>query len=240
MTRPNTGWSFRSLRTVLRKGGDLYKWSLGMGGTGTPADFTTGIRYAIEATDKLTAAVHASATDNRLKIISSPHLMASNNKEAKIQIGTSQPILTNTYTTNTTGTTTGVVEGTIEYKDVGIIITVTPRISDSGLVTMDISLEISSVDTTKLGSLDNVPVFKKKTAKTTLSVSEAQTIVIGGLIEESGNIKKSGVPLLSRIPLLGVPVWLSRLWKHEGRTDAVADASRDLRQLSIQRRHPGV
>ncbi|HSB06661.1 MAG TPA: type II and III secretion system protein, partial [Thermodesulfobacteriota bacterium] len=119
-------------------------------------------------------------------------------------IGTAQPILTNTYTTGvTTGTTTGVVEGTIEYKDVGIIITVTPRISDSGLVTMDISLEISSVDTTKLGSLDNVPVFKKKTAKTTLSISEAQTIVIGGLIEEGGTNKKSGVPLLSRIPLLG-------------------------------------
>jgi general secretion pathway protein D len=197
------GLEFSKFTDSFTKGGNLYKWSIGMGGTGTPADFTTGIRYAIEATDKLTAAVHASATDNRLKIISSPHLMASNNKEAKIQIGTSQPILTNTYTTTTTGTTTGVVEGTIEYKDVGIIITVTPRISDGGLVTMDISLEISSVDTTKLGSLDNVPVFKKKTAKTTLSISEAQTIVIGGLIEEKVDVKKSGVPLLSRIPLLG-------------------------------------
>ena len=198
------GLEFSKFTDSFKSGGDLYKWSIGMGGTGTPADFTTGIRYAIEATDKLTAAVHASATDNRLKIISSPHLMASNNKEAKIQIGTSQPILTNTYTTGvTTGTTTGVVEGTIEYRDVGIIITVTPRISDSALVTMDISLEISSVDTTKLGSLDNVPVFKKKTAKTTLSISEAQTIVIGGLIEEGGTNKKSGVPLLSRIPLLG-------------------------------------
>jgi len=197
------GLEFSKFTDSFTKGGQLYKWSLGMGGTGTPADFTTGIRYAIEATDKLTAAVHASATDNRLKIIASPHLLASNNKEAKIQIGTSQPILTNTYTTSGVGTTTGTVEGTIEYKDVGIIITVTPRISDSGLVTMDISLEVSSVDTTKLGSLDNVPVFKKKTAKTTLSVSEAQTIVIGGLIGETGNVKKSGVPYISRIPLLG-------------------------------------
>jgi general secretion pathway protein D len=197
------GLEFSKFTDSFTKGGKLYTWSLGMGGTGTPADFTTGMRYAIEATDKLTAAVHASATDNRLKIISSPHLMASNNKEAKIQIGTSQPILTNTYTTTGIGTTTGVVEGTIEYKDVGIIITVTPRISDGGLVTMDIAIENSSVDTTKLGSLDNVPVFKKKTAKTTLSISEAQTIVIGGLIEESGRVNKSGVPLLSKIPLLG-------------------------------------
>jgi general secretion pathway protein D len=96
-----------------------------------------------------------------------------------------------------------VVEGTIEYKDVGIILTVTPRISDGGLVTLEISIEDSKVETTSLGSLSNVPVFRKKTAKTTLSIMEGQTIVIGGLIEESKNVVKSGVPLLSKIPLLG-------------------------------------
>lgn len=183
--------------------GTSYKWTLGMGGTAIdPTKFTTGIRYAIESTDKLKAAVHASAVDNRLKMISSPHLLASNNKEAKIQIGISQPVLTSTYTTTATAST-NVVEGTIEYKDVGVIVSVTPRISDGGLVTMDLSVEDSKVDTTKLGTLDNVPVFKKKTAKTTLSIVDGQTIVIGGLIEESGDKKKSGIPLLSKIPILG-------------------------------------
>ena len=58
------------------------------------------IRYSIvELAGKISAAIHAAATDNRLKVISSPHILASNNKEAKIQIGVSQPILTNTYTT---------------------------------------------------------------------------------------------------------------------------------------------
>ncbi len=185
------------------KHGTTYTWTLGMGGTSVdPTKFTTGVRYAIEATDKLKAAIHASAVGNRLKMISSPHLLASNNKEAKIQIGVAQPILTSTYTTTATATT-NVVEGTIEYKDVGVILSVTPRISDGGLVTMDISVEDSSVDTTKLGTLDNVPVFKKKTSKTTLSVMEGQSIIIGGLIEESGDSKKSGVPLLSKIPILG-------------------------------------
>jgi general secretion pathway protein D len=183
--------------------GTTYKWTLGMGGTAVdPAAFTTGIRYAIEATDKLSAAVHASAVDNRLKMISSPHLLASNNKEAKIQIGVAQPILTSTYTTTATAST-NVVEGTIEYKDVGVIVSVTPRISDGGLVTMDLSIEDSKVDSTKLGTLDNVPVFKKKTANTTLSIMEGQSIVIGGLIEESGDAKRAGVPLLSKIPILG-------------------------------------
>ncbi len=164
-----------------------------------------GIRYSIvELGGRVSVAIKAAATEGRLNVISSPNILASNNKEAKIQIGTSQPILTSTYsgTTVTTGTP-GVIEGTIEYKDVGIILTVTPRISDGGLVTMEISIEDSSVDTTTLGTLSNIPVFKKKTAKTILSVLESQMIVIGGLIEDSKNVTKSGIPFLSRIPILG-------------------------------------
>ena len=174
-----------------------------------PADpFTTaltaiGIRYSIvELGGRVSAAIRAAATRGRLKVISSPHIIASNNKEAKIQIGSSQPILTSTYTTTATSAT-NVVEGTIEYKDVGIILTVTPRISDGGLVSMEISVEDSTVDTTTLGTLPSVPVFGKRTAKTVLSVSEGQAIVIGGLIQDSKNVTKSGIPLLSRIPLLG-------------------------------------
>ncbi|MEW6377522.1 MAG: type II secretion system secretin GspD [Thermodesulfobacteriota bacterium] len=162
-----------------------------------------GIKYSIvETAGRFSAAIKAAAKDERLNVISSPHILASNNKEAKIQIGVAQPVLTTTYTTTATATT-NVVEGTIEYKDVGIIITVTPRISDGGLVTMEITIEDSKVDTTALGGLQNIPVFKKKTAKTVLSVLEGQTIVIGGLLEDSKNVKKSGIPLLSKIPLLG-------------------------------------
>ncbi len=162
-----------------------------------------GIRYSIvELGGRVSAAIQAAASRGRLKVISSPNILASNNKEAKIQIGRSQPILTSTYTTTATAAT-NVVEGTIEYKDVGIILTVTPRISDGGLVTLEISIEDSKVDSTSLGTLSNIPVFTKKTAQTVLSVLERQMIVIGGLIEESNDVQKSGVPILSRIPILG-------------------------------------
>ncbi|MGB9627192.1 MAG: type II secretion system secretin GspD [Thermodesulfobacteriota bacterium] len=161
------------------------------------------LRYQIfEEAGRLAAAIKVAATDNRLRVISSPHILASNNKEAKIQIGVSQPVLTTTYTTTATSTT-NVVEGTIEYKDVGIILSVTPRISDGGLVSMEITIEDSSVETTSLGTLANIPYFKKKTAKTTLSVIEGQMIVIGGLIETTKKRDKSGLPYLSRIPILG-------------------------------------
>ena len=170
-------------------------------GTATIAGY--GIRYSIvEAAGRFAASIKAAADEGRLKVISSPHILASNNKEAKIQVGSSQPILTSTYTTTATAAT-NVVEGTIEYKDVGIILTVTPRVSDGGLVTMEIYVEDSNVDTTTLGDLSSVPVFGKRTAKTILSITEAQTIVIGGLMQESKNLTKRGIPLLSKIPLLG-------------------------------------
>jgi general secretion pathway protein D len=204
------GLEFSTFTDSFADGGRSYAYTVGMGGIGTPASFVSGLRYSVTSAEKLTAAIHASATDNRLKVITSPHILASNNKEAKIQIGSSEPILTNTYTTpgaTTTATTsvssTGIVEGTIEYKDIGVILSVTPRISDAKLVTLDISIEQSSVSQKDLGNLKNVPFFPKKTAKTTLSVTEGQTIVIGGLIDDSKSDGSSGVPFLSKIPILG-------------------------------------
>ena len=132
-----------------------------------------------------------------------------------MQVGKAQPVLTSTYAYGSTTTSgivgqtttpsTGLIEGTIEYKDIGIILTVTPRISDGGLISLELQIEKSDVNTDALplGNLQNVPVFTKKTAKTIISVLEAQTIVIGGLIEDTKDVKKSGIPLLSKIPIIG-------------------------------------
>jgi general secretion pathway protein D len=179
----------------------------------------TFFRYSfVELGGKIMAAINAAATNNRLNVISSPQLLASNNKEAKMQVGSSEPILTSTYSygsaytsgatiagtgTTTTTPSTGTIEGTIEYKDIGIILTITPRISDGGLITLEIQIEKSDVANKALGNLTAVPYFPKKTAKTIASVLEGQTIVIGGLIEESKTANKTGIPVLSKIPILG-------------------------------------
>ena len=167
--------------------------------------YAGGFRYSIvDAAGKVSAAINAAAIDNRLKVLSSPHILASNNKEAKIQIGSEQPILTSTYTG--TNSSSDVITGTIEYKDVGIILTVTPRISDGGLISLEVLIENSKASTTKIGnanSLLTVPVFDKVTAKTTLSVQEGQMVIIGGLIADLKTVKKSGIPILSSIPILG-------------------------------------
>jgi general secretion pathway protein D len=196
------GLEWSTFSNSFTRGGRTYSYTVGAGGIAPQTTMTTGLRYAVTSVDRLAAAISASATEDKLKVISSPHVLAANNKEARIQIGRSEPILTNTYTT--TGTTSpGVVEGTIEYKDIGIILTVTPRISDGKLVTLDISVEQSTVAKTALGNLPEVPYFPKKTAKTTLSIMERQTVVIGGLIEERKENIKTGIPYLSKIPILG-------------------------------------
>ena len=117
-----------------------------------------GITYSIvEEAGRFAAAITAAATLGRARVLTSPHLLASNNKEAKIQVGTSEPILTNTYTstgTATATTPTGFVEGTIEYKDIGTILSITPRISDGGLVTLELSIEESSLESREIGRKD--------------------------------------------------------------------------------------
>jgi general secretion pathway protein D len=186
------------------------------------AEAGPGITYSIvKEGQRFAASIRAAATLGRARILTSPHLLASNNKEAKIQIGTSEPILTNTYTstgTATTTTPTGFVEGTIEYKDIGTILSITPRISDGGLVTLELSIEESSLEQRTIGRQTSeeavagiasasssflVPAFKKTTAKTVLSIKEGQTIAIGGLIRKEKAVRSEGVPFLSKIPLLG-------------------------------------
>ena len=177
-----------------------------IGDVGTSVIPGVGIAYSIvEVSGKFAAAVKAAGEEHRLNVISSPHILASNNKEAKIQIGAEAPIFTSTYTT--TGTVdTNTITGTIEYKDTGIILTVTPRVSDAGLITLDIQIEDLQATTVKIGAEDNlltVPAFRKKLAKTTLSIVQGQMIVIGGLISDTKDNTKSGIPYLSKIPVLG-------------------------------------
>ena len=202
--------------------GGKWQQTIGLGSFTGLAKAGTGITYSIiEEAGRFSAAIRAAATLGRLKVLTSPHLLASNSKEAKIQIGTSEPILTNTYTstgTATTTTPTGFVEGTIEYKDIGTILSVTPRISDGGLVTLELSIEESSLDSREIGRKDtsstaavssssstfSVPAFNKTTAKTVLSIKDGQTIAIGGLIRNTKDVSSQGLPFLSKIPLIGM------------------------------------
>jgi general secretion pathway protein D len=159
-----------------------------------------GLNYALGLTDKWQSTLSALEQDNRVNILSSPHVLASDNKEAKIAISTEIPIATTEYTVTTNADP--ILETSIQYRDTGVILTVTPHINESGLVTMDISQEVSEQSANVSVAGNSYPSFYKRSVNTTLTVKHGQTLVIGGLIKETGSDSMAGVPCLIGIPFI--------------------------------------
>ncbi|MFO7595416.1 MAG: type II secretion system secretin GspD [Desulfocurvibacter africanus] len=169
----------------------------------TPATLNSGLAVTLVDGDRLRSTLRALATKNRTQILSSPHILSSNHSEATIDIGQEVPILTQvTETTDpTTSETTTSVQQNIQYRNTGILLSVTPHINERGLVRMELSQEISSIEDTSVGAI-NSPLFRKRLATTTVVVNDEQTIVIGGLMEQTNTNNENNVPLMHRIPLL--------------------------------------
>lgn len=160
----------------------------------------SGLSYVISNTNRLRAALKASAQDGHVRVLSTPTLLASDNKPAVIQIGSQEPIVTSRLTRYPeTDTDRRTQEETVQYKDTGIILKVTPKINKQGMVRMEISQEVSQVtETTRANS----PVISTRLATTTMAVNDQQTIVIGGLMQQRQADSMTGIPGLSRVPVL--------------------------------------
>ncbi len=151
------------------------------------------------------AVLTALAEESKAKVLAAPHILVSDNREARIQVGRQVPIATSTTTTPLTGGTeaTNYSTSTIQYKDIGIILKVKPQINDSGLVSLEITQEISSLgETVRVGGLDEISINKTE-ATTNLVAQDGDTIIIGGLIQEDVSKSKDGIPFLSKIPIIG-------------------------------------
>ncbi|RPH52032.1 MAG: hypothetical protein EHM85_04315 [Desulfobacteraceae bacterium] len=160
----------------------------------------SGLQYVLGLSEKWQVALHALAQDSKLNILSSPSVLASDNKQAKIDVTTEVPIPSTSYTIQTTGQ--NVLETKVEYRNTGVILDVTPHISEYGLVTMDITQEVSNVgELLKVADKDYYSFNKRKIA-TSLTVKHNQSIVIGGLISSKDSDAATGVPLLVQIPFL--------------------------------------
>jgi len=160
----------------------------------------TGLQYAIGLSNNLQAKVSALAEEKKVNILSSPHILASDNKTARIDISTEIPVATTEY--NVTSSNDDVLETSIEYRDTGVILSVTPHISESGMVTMDVEQEVSEQSANVSVGGNSYPSFYKRSIATTLSVKHGQTLVIGGIISETGSESASGVPCLIKIPIV--------------------------------------
>ena len=147
------------------------------------------------------ATIHALSSVNKTEILSRPSILTRSSQQATILVGQSVPIITNSRVSDTTNTTIN----TVTYQDVGIILRVTPFITQAGLVEMIVSPEISSLSATTvaISNTVNSPVIDKRSADTVVVTPSDQTVVIGGLISTQVIDQENKVPLLGDIPLLG-------------------------------------
>lgn len=141
-------------------------------------------------------------TDGDTNILSTPSVVATDNEESELSVGREIPFLTGSF--SNTGTGSGQINPfqTIQRKDVGLTLKITPQISGPGdSVKLKINLESSSPESSGLGAVDLVT--SKRTLNTTVSVDSGQVLVLGGLMDDNVQDSESGVPILSSIPFIG-------------------------------------
>jgi general secretion pathway protein D len=198
-------WTFAADYASLGgyKGVDRFGQNFNLGGLGLDLSQpvgASGFTYAF-ASEALEAFLRAYSRENEVKILSTPHILVADNTEATIDVGEEVPIVTSEYTPTTVQTNES-FSRSIEYRDTGILLAVTPRINDKGLVTMEVNQEVSNVSEQRIEGIDS-PIILKRQAETSLVVQDGRTIVIGGLIRDQKEVTEEGIPYLSKIPYLG-------------------------------------
>lgn len=157
----------------------------------------SGAALAI-GSDRFGLLVSALASNSRSNLLSTPSLLTLDNQEAQILVGQNVPFKTGSYTTSGSGADNPFT--TVERKDIGISLKVRPHINEGRSLRLEVEQESSELaPSTVEGDL----ITSKRTLKSTILAADGEIIVIGGLIKDSVRTEQRGVPLLSRIPLIG-------------------------------------
>ena len=153
-------------------------------------------------TDHFGALVTALSANSKSNLLSTPSLLTLDNQKAEILVGQNVPFQTGSYTTGSTGASNPFT--TIERKDIGVTLKVTPHINEGATLRLEIEQEISSIAPTASVSAQAVDLItNKRSIKSTILAEDGQVIVLGGLIQDDITSTDSKVPLLGDIPLLG-------------------------------------
>jgi general secretion pathway protein D len=157
-----------------------------------------GFNFLIGSEAQPSAILDALHTVTSVKVLSNPSLVVINNQVATLQVGDSVPISTGSATVLTTNNT---VVNTIDYRNTGIILRVSPRVNANGNVRLDVEQEISNVLPTSANSL--TPTVSERKVKSSISIANGQTVLLAGLISEQQNGTRNGIPVLDEIQGLG-------------------------------------
>ncbi|HZU87685.1 MAG TPA: type II secretion system secretin GspD, partial [Stellaceae bacterium] len=146
-------------------------------------------------------ALEALSAVTKVKVLSSPQVLVLDNQPARLQVGQQVPILTGTA--QSTLVSGAPLVSSIDYRDTGVILQVTPRVNSGGLVTLDLAQEVSTVTQPAANTVQNSPTFDDRIIQTRIAVQDGQTVGLAGLIQDSDQQGNSGLPFLKDIPLIG-------------------------------------
>lgn len=173
------------------------------GAISTPIGLNAPSGLTALATDssRFFAVIQALASTGKINVLSNPHIVVKNYEKASINVGSDEPVATQSTQTAVTGTS-GLIQN-IEYRKTGVLLTVIPHITEGGMVAMTLRQEVSDKSTDRTVGDRTYPSFTKREAETSVVAKDRETLIIGGLIQERKDKTDSGIPFLSRIPLLG-------------------------------------
>lgn len=142
--------------------------------------------------------IRALAGNGLVKVISCPQILVSSHTKAKIQVGSEVPVTTSSFTSTSSN---GNMQKAYEYKQTGIILTVTPQITSTDLISLEVSQELSQAVANTSSSIDS-PEITKRIVETAMTIADGHTMIIGGLIQERKNDNLDSLPFINKIPLI--------------------------------------
>lgn len=197
--------------------------------------------------DDIKAAIDALGSKTDVEVVSNPKIVALNNRTASLQIGDQVPIVVQTAQSNTTPDAPRVVN--VEYRDTGVILNVTPRVSGEDRVVLTVVQEASSVAKTTTSGIDS-PTIQQRKFESTLSLRDGGTVALGGLISSNRSFGDAGLPVLKDVPVIGnlfksetrdhrrtelIVLISARIMRSEDHTQRVMEELKaDLREIGVR------
>lgn len=164
------------------------------------APFLPGFSFAIEGSSRTRFIIDALSDITELKVISSPNILVVNNQVARLLVGDEVPIITQTTTSAVTDNP--LIVNTVQYRNTGVSLEVTPQVNASGMVRLEIAQNVSDVTATTSSTI-NSPTIQNRSLVSTVSVRNGDMVMLGGLIRQQAQAADSGLPLLHDLPVIG-------------------------------------
>jgi general secretion pathway protein D len=152
---------------------------------------------------ELLAAVTASETSSRTRVISAPSIIATDSIPASLNVGDQVPVLTSQAVGGVQSGGNSLFTNTVSSQSTGVTLNITARVNSSGIVTMIINQNVSSPQPPSASSSIQSPSFSNRSFSTQVTVQDGDTVAIGGIIQESNLLSSAGVPFLHKLPIVG-------------------------------------